>query len=129
MFKITNKWFHTRRSSISIEQDLSNDITSLHVVSIIQEGGSTSDPQLQVIIKQSKFPHQQDYQVDDPCYDIGGGALLIGIMVKDHIWYLKSNTSGVIPTHVAMSIKNVRFKSEPSTLMHSFVTVRCISFN
>ena len=52
MFKIANKWFHTRRPSIGrrfpygIEQDLSNDITFIHMVSIIQEGGSTSDPQL-----------------------------------------------------------------------------------
>ena len=52
MFKIANKWFHTirpsigRRFSIGIKQDLPNSITSLHVVYLIQEGGSTSDPQL-----------------------------------------------------------------------------------
>ena len=50
MFKIANKWFHTRRPligkifSFGIKQDVSNNITSLHVVPIIQEGGSTSDP-------------------------------------------------------------------------------------
>jgi hypothetical protein len=40
----------------------------------------------------------QVYQVNDPCYEIGGGAPQIGIKVKDPMWYLKSNTSNVIPT-------------------------------
>ena len=51
MFKIANKWFHIKKTLIGrripygIVQDISN-ITSIHMVSIIQEGGSTSDPQL-----------------------------------------------------------------------------------
>ena len=35
-----------RRIPYGIEQDISSDITFIHMVSIIQEGGSTSDPQL-----------------------------------------------------------------------------------
>ena len=35
-----------RRIPYGIGQDTSNDITFIHMVSIIQEGGSTSDPQL-----------------------------------------------------------------------------------
>ena len=35
-----------KRIPYGIEQDMSNDITFIHMVSIIQEGGSTSDPQL-----------------------------------------------------------------------------------
>ena len=35
-----------RRIPYGIGQDISNDITFIHMVSIIQEGGSTSDPQL-----------------------------------------------------------------------------------
>ena len=35
-----------RRFPYGIGQDISNDITFKHMVSIIQEGGSTSDPQL-----------------------------------------------------------------------------------
>ena len=34
------------RIPYGIGQDISNDITFIHMVSIIQEGGSTSDPQL-----------------------------------------------------------------------------------
>jgi hypothetical protein len=30
-----------------------------------------------------------EYQVNDPCYDLGGGAPPIGIKVKDPMWYLK----------------------------------------
>jgi hypothetical protein len=48
----------------------------------------------------------QAYQVNDLCYDIGGGAPPIGIKVKDPMWYLKSNTSNVIPTYVLLSIQN-----------------------
>jgi len=35
-----------RRFPYGIGQDISNNITFIHMVSIIQEGGSTSDPQL-----------------------------------------------------------------------------------
>ena len=40
------------------------------------------------------------------------------------MWYLKSNSSNVIPTHMVMSIKNARFKPQPSIPMQSFVTMR-----
>jgi len=52
VLKIANKWFHTRRSLIGrrfpygIGQDISNNITFIHMISIIQEGGSTRDRQL-----------------------------------------------------------------------------------
>ena len=35
-----------RRIPFGTRQDISSDITFIHMVSIIQEGGSTSDPQL-----------------------------------------------------------------------------------
>ena len=35
-----------RRIPYGIRQDISNEITFIHMISIIQEGGSTSDPQL-----------------------------------------------------------------------------------
>jgi hypothetical protein len=38
------------------------------------------------------YPHLQVVsQVNDTCYDIGGGAPPIGIKVKDPMWNLKSN--------------------------------------
>ena len=37
-------------------------------------------------------------------------------------WYLKSYTSGVIPTYEVVSIKNARFKCQLSTPMKSFVS-------
>jgi hypothetical protein len=40
------------------------------------------------------------------------------------MWYLKSNSSNVIPTHMVMSIKNAKFKPQPSIPMQSFVTMR-----
>jgi hypothetical protein len=42
----------------------------------------------------------QDYQVNDPCYDIGGGAPPNGIKVKDPKWYLKSNIQVISFQHV-----------------------------
>jgi hypothetical protein len=56
---------------------------------------------------------EQDYQENDPCYDIGGGVSPIGIKVS-YVWYLKNITSGVIPTYLIVSIKNARFKCQPS---------------
>ena len=40
----------------------------------------------------------QVYQMDDPCYDIGGGVPQIGIKVEDPICGISRATSGVIPT-------------------------------
>jgi hypothetical protein len=84
-----------------------------------------------VIIKRRMHPsptRAQVYQVNDPCYDIGGGAPPIGIKVRDHMWYLKSNTSNVIPTYVVVSIKNTRFKCQPSTPIHVFASMRSTPF-
>ena len=39
----------------------------------------------------------------------------IGIKVKDPTWGISRATSGVIPTYVVVSIKNTRFKCQPST--------------
>ena len=66
--------------------------------------------------------------MDDPCYDIGGGAPSIGITVKDPTWVISRATSGVIPTFVVVSIKNARFKCQSSTSMHSFVSIRSTPF-
>ena len=58
------------------------------MVSIIKDGGSTR-PQVILNFKwpsMKQVPSQtraQVYQVNDPCYDIGGGAPPIGIKVKD----------------------------------------------
>jgi len=43
--------------------------------------------------------------VNDPCYDIGGGAPPKDIKVKDPTWYLKSNSNNVIPTHMVVHKK------------------------
>jgi hypothetical protein len=39
------------------------------------------------------------------------------------MWYLKNNTSGVIPTYLVVSIKNARFKCQPSTPMQSYESI------
>ena len=52
----------------------------IKVVSSILNGVSTSDLQEK---KVSSHTRAQDYQMDDPCYDIGGGVPPIGIKVKD----------------------------------------------
>ena len=73
---------------------------------------------LWVIIKWSTFPHIQELKIiklDDPCYDIGGGAPPIGIKVKDPTWGISRATGGVIPTYLVVSIKNARLKCQPST--------------
>jgi hypothetical protein len=44
------------------------------------------------------------------------------------MWYLKSYTSGVFPTYEVMSIKNARFKPQPSTPMQAFVSMRSTPF-
>ena len=40
----------------------------------------------------------QVYQMDDPCYDIGGGVPQIGIKVEDPMCGISRAISGVIPT-------------------------------
>ena len=41
---------------------------------------------------------------------------------RSYVWYLKSYTNGVIPTYEVVSIKNARFKCQPSTPMQPFVS-------
>ena len=40
----------------------------------------------------------QVYQMDDPCYHIGGGVPQIGIKDEDPMCGISRATSGVIPT-------------------------------
>jgi hypothetical protein len=44
------------------------------------------------------------------------------------MWYLKSCTSGVIPTYEVMFIKNARFKPQSSTPIQSFASLRSTPF-
>ena len=53
----------------------------------------------------SSHTRDQVNQMDDPCYDIGGGAPPIGIKVKDPTRGISRATSGVIPTYLVVSIK------------------------
>ena len=62
----------------------------------------------------------QVYQIDDPCYDIEGGVPSIGIKIKDPMCGISiSHTSGIYKwchfNNQVMSIKNARFKPQPST--------------
>jgi hypothetical protein len=71
----------------------------------------------------------QDYQVDDPCYDIGGGAPPIGIKVKKILHEVPQGIQVVsFQQYVVVCIKNARFKCQPSTPMQSFVSIRGIPF-
>ena len=65
--------------------------------------------------------------MDDPCYDLGGGVPPIGIKVKDHTWVI-SKAMVVSFQHTVVSIKNARFKCQPSTPMQSFVSIRSTPF-
>ena len=71
----TNKWFHARKF--------------FHVVSHFYtwyQSYKTMVPQVLRDHQVKQVPSStraQVYQVDDPCYDIGGGAPPIGIKVKD----------------------------------------------
>jgi hypothetical protein len=44
------------------------------------------------------------------------------------VLYLKSYTSGVIPTYVVVSIKNAKFKPQPSIPMQAFASMRSTPF-
>ena len=66
----------------------------------------------------------QVYQMDDPCYHIGGGVTQIGIKIKDPTCGISrsptQDTSGISykwchSNNQVMSIKNARFKPQPST--------------
>ena len=78
------------------------------MVSIIQDGGSTSDHQVKQVLSRT-----QVWQVDDPCYDIGGGAPPIGIKVKDP-------SCGILRAIQVMSFQYlvVSIKMQDSSLNH-----------
>ena len=70
----------------------------------------------------------QVYQIDDPCYDIGGGAPPIGIKVKDPICGISRAIQVVSFQYLEVSIKNARFKPQPSTPMQAFASIRSTPF-
>ena len=75
----------------------------------------------------------QAYQMDDPCYHIGGGVSQIGIKIKDPMCGIsRSPTSGIYKwchsNNQEMSIKNARFKPQPSTPMQPFASMRSTPF-
>ena len=57
----------------------------------------------------------QVYQMDDPCYDIGGGVPQIGIKVKHPMCGISRAIQVVSFQYLEVSIKNARFKPQPST--------------
>ena len=64
----------------------------------------------------------------DPCYDIGGGAPPIGIKVKDPICGISRAIQVVSFQYLEVSIKNTRFKPQPSTPMQAFASMRSTPF-
>jgi hypothetical protein len=70
----------------------------------------------------------QVYQVDDPCYDIGRGAPPIGIKVKCPICGISRAIQVVSFQCLEVSIKNARFKPQPSTPMLAFASMRSTPF-
>jgi hypothetical protein len=63
----------------------------------------------------------------DPCYDIGEGVPPIGIKVEDPICGI-SRAIQVSFQYLEVSIKNARFKPQPSTLMLAFASMRSTPF-
>ena len=78
----------------------------------------------------------QVYQMDDPCYHIGGGVPQINIKIKDPMCGISrsptQDTSGIFKwchsTNQMMSIKNARFKPQPSTPRQAFASMRSTPF-
>ena len=66
--------------------------------------------------------------MNDPCLDIGGGAPPIGIKVKDPICGISRAIQVVSFQYLKVSIKNARFKPQPSTPMQAFASMRGIPF-
>ena len=80
----TRRWFHKRSSTLSDHQ-------------VKQVPSST---------------RTQVYQVNDPCYNIGGGAPPIGIKVKDPPWVI---SRAIV---VSFQQKVVSIKNEDSSVSH-----------
>ena len=53
----------------------------------------------------------QVYQVNDPCYDIGGGVPPIGIKVKDPICGISRTIQVVSFQYLKVSIKNCKIQA------------------
>jgi hypothetical protein len=71
----------------------------------------------------------QVYQVNDPCYDIGGDVPPIGIKVKDLMCGIsRAIQSGVIPIYVVVSIKNKDSSVNDLPQMQAFASIRSIPF-
>ena len=67
--------------------------------------------------------------MDDPCYDIGGGVPPIGIKVKDPMSGISRAIQMVSFQHIqVVSIKNARFKHQPSTPMQVFASMGSTPF-
>ena len=120
----TNKWLHDKKNSSKWYHISTRGIN--HIRRWFHKWSSTlSDHQVKKVPSPTRA---QVYQVDDPCYDIEGGAPPISIKVKDPIWGISRATSGVIPSYMVVSIKYAKFKPQPSTPMQSFVSIRCTPF-
>ena len=74
------------------------------------------------------LPRVQVEQMDDPCYDIGGGVPQIGIKVKDPICGISRAIQVVSFQYLEVSIKNARFKPQPSTPMRAHASMRSTPF-
>ena len=70
----------------------------------------------------------QVYQMDDPCYHIGGGVTQIDIKIKDPIRGISRAIQVVSFQYLEVSIKNARFKPQPSTPMLAFASIRSTPF-
>ena len=66
--------------------------------------------------------------MDDPCYDIGGGAIPIGIKVKRSYMSDIKGYKWCHSNNQVMSIKNARYKPQPSTQKQVFASMRSTPF-
>ena len=66
--------------------------------------------------------------MDDPCNDLGGVVPPIGINVKDPICGISRAIQVVSFQYLEVSIKNARFKPQPSTPIQAFALMRSTPF-
>ena len=106
----SNKWFHTIK--------FFQVISYLHMVSIMQDDGSTSDPQLKVIIKMKNasltFKSSSLANGWPMIWHRGGCPTNWYQGQRSFMWYLKGY-KWCHSNNQEMSIKNARFKPQPST--------------
>ena len=108
----SNKWFHTRK--------FFQMVSHLHVVSIMQDDGSTSDHQNEECI-----PHFQEFKFSKwMTHDMTQGEVSHKLVSRSKILCVISqealqHTSGIYKwchsNNQVMTIKNTRFKLQPST--------------